>query len=119
MAGGCSVIDQRMSVFGFQESGDIRRADFHFQRHRDAVHGLHALAFEVLTMLMEIDKTGCYDQVRCVDRTLARQLLVRYTLDLTAGNADIADSIQSSFGIEHTTALDDQVVLLGEQRSGE
>ena len=56
-----------MALLGSQESGNIRIADFQLQRGGHAVEGFNALAFQVLAVLVQIDKPWSNDQATSRD----------------------------------------------------
>ena len=112
MAGRSSVVNQRMTFFRFQEFGNIRRADFQFQRRGHTVERLHPLARQVLTMLVQINKSGRNNEACGVNHATTAHCLGSYPHNLPVADADISHGIQSSLWIHHSPALDHEIELL-------
>ena len=68
-----SVVNEGMSVFGLQEDRNIGYADLHFERSRYPVEGLHALAGEILAVLMQVDEAGCDYEAGSINVSAAGQ----------------------------------------------
>ena len=60
-----------MAFLRFQKLRNIRGADLHFQRRGDAVKRLHALAGDVLRMLVKVDEAGGDDETGRMNDALA------------------------------------------------
>ena len=96
-----------------QKLGDVRRADFHFQRGGYAVEGFDALAGEILAVLVEIDEAGCDDKAGGVDDAASAERDVGDASDFAVADADVSDGVKVSFGVEDTATFEDEIVLLG------
>ena len=92
-----AVMNQRMTFFCLQKLGHVRHADFQFERGGHAVQGFHALALEVLSVLVEIDEAGSDDQAARADHPLPAQRIGGNASDLAAGDADVADGVETRF----------------------
>ena len=103
MASRGPIVNEGASLLGFEECRNIRLADFHFERRGHTIHGLDALTFEVLGMLVEINKAWGNHQPSRGNHPLAIERVGRDSHDLALGNADIANCIQAGLGIEHPT----------------
>ena len=119
MAGGCAVVDQRVPFLGREKLSDVGRADFHFQRRGHAVERLHALALDLLAVLMQIDEAGSDDQSRRVDDAAAGEWFGGDARDLSVADADVAYGVEAGLGVHDAAAFEDEVVLLGGQESWE
>ncbi len=108
-----------MAVLLFQEVGNVGNADLHFKRSGYAVEGFHASAGDVLSVLVEIDEARGDHQSLGAEHALARQGLGRNARDLAVADADIAGGVEAGLGIHRTSALDDEVVLLGDRGGGQ
>ena len=57
-------VDQALAIALAVPGGDIRGADFEFERCGDAVRGFVALVLEVLAVGVEVDEAGRHHQGR-------------------------------------------------------
>ncbi len=119
MARGRAVVDQGAALFLLQKCGDIRHADFHFQRGGNAVEGFEAAARGVLPMLVQVDEAGRDDESLDVDDAFAGERLRRDPRHLALGNTDVADRIETGLRIHYAPAAEHDVVGLCEYRRGE
>jgi hypothetical protein len=118
VAGGRAVVDQRIPLLGIQKLGDVGRADLHFQRGGYAVEGLDALAGEILAVLMQVDEAGCDDEAGGVDDAPSAERDVGDAGDLAVANADVADRVEVSLGVDDAAPFEDEIVLLGGGEGG-
>ena len=58
MAGGGSVVNQRVTVLRFEELRDVGNTNFQFQRGGYTVERFDPLAGDILAVLMQIDESG-------------------------------------------------------------
>ena len=121
MTGSGAVVDERVFLLLVQELCDVGGADFHFQSGGDAVEGFHALAGEVLAMLVQVNEAGSDDQAGGVDDAASVQRSRGDAGDFSVADTDVADGVERSFGVEDAAAFEDNVVLLGggESRGGQ
>src|SRR5580698_388245 len=120
MAGGGAVVDQRLAVFGLQKLCNIGYADFHFQSSSNAVKGLDTLAFQLLTVLMKVDKSRGNHKIFYTQGPLSAERVGRNPDNLAIADTDVTDRIEASFRIDDAPAVKNDVVLLsGEERGAE
>src|SRR5207253_310214 len=77
-----------------------------------------ALAFKVLVVLVQINEPWSNDQPLGGNHALACKGLSRDFLDLALANADIANGIQTCFGIDHAAALNYNIIALRQRQHG-
>ena len=111
-------MNQRMAFFRFQEFGDIRRAYFQLQSGRYPIECLHALACEVLRVLVQVNESGCNDQPIGLDDTVPVERVGRNADNLSVADADIAHRIQSGFGVHDSSPCEYKIVLLRGHKDG-
>src|ERR1700691_1269700 len=118
MTGGGAVVNEKASVFRFQELSDIWRADFEFERRGNAVERFHALALHLLAVLMQIDESGSDHQPSGVDDTPSLQRVGRDADNHSVADPDVAHSIESGLGIHNTSAFEHEIERLRGHNEG-
>src|SRR5262249_39587769 len=97
---------------------DVGHANFQFQRGGDAIECFYAFTYDVLAVLVKVDESGGNDKSLRTDHLLAVKRVGGNTCDPAAIDSDIAHSIESCFRVEYATSLDNQIILLREERGG-
>ena len=93
--------------------GDVGGADFHFQSGGHAVEGFDALAGGILAVLVQVDETGSNDEAGGMNDAASVERRSGDGGNLAVANADVADGVEASLGINDAPAFDHEVVLLG------
>jgi len=101
-----AVVDDRPAFLHFQECRYIGHANLHLQRRRNAVKGLHPLAFDLLPVLVQIDKPRRHHQSGGLYHAPALQRLIGNTRDPAVTNADVAHGVKAGLGIHHPSAFE-------------
>src|SRR5688572_10354278 len=107
----CSEIQDRLALAAFQKCPYGRNAYFQFQRGSDSVVRLIFIRLVCLPMSVEIDEAGRHNATGGVQDGTADKGLLGNGSDLAIANANMADSIESTFGIHHTSAGNNDIVL--------
>jgi hypothetical protein len=87
MAGRAAVVNERVTLFRFQELRDIGRADFQFERCGYAVERFHALALYLLAVLVKINESWSYYQPAGMNNPVSAQRLGRDADNLSVTDA--------------------------------
>ncbi len=115
----CAEVDQRcISDLG----GVVRHREgsrLQFERGRDAVHQLEVLAQGRWGMGMQIDESGCDDEARSVDPTIAGEGRLGYSDDPVAADSQVPNAVQARLWIHHPAMIDHQRVVVGNGRARE
>ena len=106
-------VDQSFAFAGLIPGIHGPDPDFHFERRRDAVAGFVAVILVILPVRVDIDEARRHDQAFGLNGLLAPERFRRNNFDLTGGDADVADSIQTGVRIHDVAVGNHKVKLLG------
>ena len=112
MARRCAIVNQRTTFFRFQEFGNIGRANFEFERRGHTIKRFHSLARQVLSMLVQINKSRSDHQPFRVNHPPSAHPLGSYPNNLPPTDPNIPHRIQPGLWIHDSSALDHQIVFL-------
>src|SRR6266853_4590017 len=106
------IMNQRVAFLGFQELADVRRTDLQFQSGGYTIERLDALTFHLLTVLVKVNEAGCDYKSAGMHDAPPAQRFGRNASYFAVPNANVSHPVQPSFGINDTTALEHEIVLL-------
>ena len=108
--GGAVVDRQALRTLGGIPIGDRQHTGFEFERRCHAVHRLHPVVADVLSVGMHVDEARGHDMARGVDDDIALQRELADPDDPAVVDRDVADRIQPGFGVDHAAILNDDVI---------
>ena len=108
-----------MSLLRIQKLRDVGRSDFHFERGGHAIEGFHALTFEFLAVLVQVNKAGSDYEACGMDDSASTERSGGDADDLSIADAHVADGVEGGLGVDHAPAFDNNVVLLRSRERGD
>src|SRR3569833_2020189 len=100
-----------MPALASEKRSDVGRPDFHLERTGNTIKRLQHSRCLVLPVLMQIDKSRCYDESPGIDRTRAGQRLRSNAGDVAVGDRDVGYLIEAGFRVEHPAPANDHIVI--------
>ena len=107
-----SIVNQRVPLLGFQKLRDIRGADLHLQRRGYAIKRFHALAGQILPVLVQIDESGRNYKSHRMNDTPPLEWRIRNLDNPAILDGNIANRIRLGFRIDNPSTFDHGVILL-------
>jgi hypothetical protein len=107
-----------VTFFGFQECRDIGLAYFQFQSCGYSVQRFDPLTFDVLAVLVKIDKPWSNDQASGGNHPLAGKSFSGDSLNFALRDANVANSVKACLRIEHPATLDYKIIILRPSQQG-
>ena len=109
MAGADSIINQRLALSFRIPAVYVVRTHLKLQRRGHTVPSLDSVVLPVLTVGMEIDEAGRYDQAPCIDLVSPSYSLFGDDHDRAAGYPHVANPIETRLRVYYTAVDDHQV----------
>ena len=101
-------MDDRIAFASRGPIGDRVDAELEFESGGDAVQRLETVTHSVLSMCVQIDKTGSEDQTACVDDLGCLDRGLRDGYDRAASDADVAHRVEPRLRIHDACVPEDE-----------
>ena len=103
------VVEERSAITRCVPTFDGIDADLELQRCRHAVSSLIAIAGQVLSVGVQVDKTGRHHEPRRVQHLPCRQRGFGNGDDLAIADADVAWGVEAALRVHHAATGDDEI----------